>query len=187
TADYDRVSMHGVRRELVQRQAQSLGVSLEPIWISKNASNEEYESKLLQALRRYQDRGVRRAVFGDLFLEDIRAYRENVLGRIGMSGIYPIWQRDTTQMAQDFIALGFRAIVICVDSRVLPASFAGKVIDQELLRSLPPGVDPCGENGEFHTFVYAGPILSEEVRFTAGEVVLRDSFYFCELSSEFRL
>src|SRR6266581_8477393 len=100
TADYDRVSMHGVRRELVQRQAQSLGVSLEPIWISKNASNEEYEWKLLQALRRYQDRGVRRAVFGDLFLEDIRAYRENVLGRIGMSGIYPIWQRDTTQMAQ---------------------------------------------------------------------------------------
>ena len=187
TADYDRVSMHGVRRELVQRQAQSLGVSLEPIWISKNASNEEYESKLLQALRRYQDRGVRRAVFGDLFLEDIRAYRENVLGRIGMSGIYPIWQRDTTQMAQDFIALGFRAIVICVDSRVLPASFAGKVVDQELLRSLPPGVDPCGENGEFHTFVYAGPILSEEVRFTAGEVVLRDSFYFCELSSEFTL
>jgi uncharacterized protein (TIGR00290 family) len=178
---YDQISMHGVPRVLLEAQAASLRLPLEIMRIRKGAPNSEYESALLDTLSRYDKRGVRRVVFGDLFLEDIRQYRQSVLARIGMTGLYPLWQRDTAQLAQELIGLGFRTIVTCVDPRALPESFAGRELDADFLRSLPSGVDPSGENGEFHTFVFDGPIFSEPVRFDTGKVESRDSFYFCAL------
>jgi uncharacterized protein (TIGR00290 family) len=178
---YDQISMHGVPRVLVEAQAASLRLPLEIMRIRKEAPNTEYESTLLETLSRYDERGVRRVAFGDLFLEDIRLYRQAVLARIGMTGLYPLWQRDTAQLAQELIGLGFRTIVTCVDPKALPESFAGRELDADFLRSLPSGVDPSGENGEFHTFVFDGPIFSEPVRFETGKVEFRDSFYFCGL------
>jgi uncharacterized protein (TIGR00290 family) len=181
TDDYDQISMHGVPRVLLEAQAASLRLPLEVMRIRKGAPNTEYESTLLKTLSKYDQRGVRRVVCGDLFLEDIRQYRQSVLARIGMTGLYPLWQRDTAQLARELIALGFRTIVTCADPRALPESFAGRELDADFLRSLPSGVDPCGENGEFHTFVFDGPIFSEPVRFEVGKVEFRDSFYFCAL------
>jgi uncharacterized protein (TIGR00290 family) len=178
---YDQISMHGVPRVLLEAQAASLRLPLEIMRIRKGAPNTEYESTLLDTLSRYEKRGVRRVVFGDLFLEDIRQYRQSVLARIGMTGLYPLWQRDTAQLAHQLISLGFRAVVTCVDPRVLSESFSGRELDTDFLRSLPPGVDPSGENGEFHTFVFDGPIFSEQVRFEVGRVEFRDSFYFCQI------
>jgi uncharacterized protein (TIGR00290 family) len=134
-----------------------------------------------EALLLYQKDGVNSVVFGDLFLEEIKEYREQLLGTIGMTGVFPIWKRDTSEIVRSFIELGFKAIVTCVDSKVLDISFAGKMVDDQFLSSLPPGVDPCGENGEFHTFVYSGPLFKEEIRFKTGELVSRDGFYFCDL------
>ena len=181
TEAYDRISMHGVRRELLERQAESVGLPLQKIYIPKNASNEAYETQMEQALRAQQRNGVQQVVFGDIFLEDLRAYREKNLARLGMKGVFPIWKRDTAELARAFLGLGFRAIVVCVDPKALEESFVGKMMDEEFLARLPASVDPCGENGEFHSFVFAGPILAEEIRFSVGEVVLRDSFYFCDL------
>jgi uncharacterized protein (TIGR00290 family) len=182
TEDYDRVSMHGLRRILLERQANSLGIPLEKVFISKNASNEEYESKMGEVLLRYKNAGVNSVVFGDIFLEDVRKYREGNLAKIGMKGIFPIWKRNTTALAHTFIDLGFKAVTICVDSNVLDKRFAGRVFDKQFLSELPPTVDPCGENGEFHSFVYDGPIFQEKVLHKVGEVILRDNrFYYCDL------
>lgn len=184
TRDYDRVSMHGVRRVLLERQAEELGLPLRTVYLSKGATNDEYESKFKDALVAHRDSGVRLVAFGDLFLEDIRAYRDRLLDQIGMRGCYPIWARDTSTLVTEFINSGFKAVVSCVSSQSLDASFVGKVIDQDFLSRLPAGVDPCGENGEFHTFVFAGPLLAKEVKLTTGEVVLRDGHYFCDLLPE---
>jgi uncharacterized protein (TIGR00290 family) len=184
TRDYDRISMHGVRRVLLERQAESLGLPLRQVLISKGATNEEYEREMAAALSEYRERGVDAVVFGDLFLEDVRAYREQFLARHGMRGLYPVWMRDTGEFVRRFIALGFKAVVTCVSGEALDGSFAGRVIDEEFLASLPPGVDPCGENGEFHSFVFAGPSFREEVKFAVGERVFRDSFWFCDLLPE---
>ena len=182
TEDYDRISMHGVRRILLERQADSLGYPLEKILISKNASNEEYESKMRNVLVKYRETGVSSVVFGDIFLEDVRRYREDRLAKIGMKGIFPLWKRDTTKLANTFINLGFKAIVTCVDSNVLDKRFVGRVYNKQFLRELPPNVDPCGENGEFHSFVYDGPIFRRKISFVIGDIVLRDNrFYFCDL------
>src|SRR5262249_12403333 len=120
-------------------------------------------------------------VFGDLFLEDIKKYREHLLAPLGMRGLFPVWKQDTARMVRTFIDLGFKAVVTCVDPRFLDPSFSGRLIHMEYRRPLPPGVDPCGENGEFHSFVFGGPTFREEVKFSLGEVVSRDSFYFCDL------
>jgi uncharacterized protein (TIGR00290 family) len=182
TADYERISMHGVRRILLERQADSLGLSLEKVFISKNASNEEYESKMQEVLMKYRAAGVSSVVFGDIFLEDLRKYREDNLSKVDMKGIFPIWKRDTTELAHTFIDLGFKAVVTCVDSKVLDKIFAGRVFDRQFLSELPSTVDPCGENGEFHSFVYDGPIFRERIAFRFGDIVLRDNrFYFCDL------
>ncbi len=182
TEDYDRISMHGVRRVLLERQAQSLGLPLEIVYLTKNSSNEEYEARLKEKLLKYKNQGVNSVVFGDIFLEDVRKYRENNLAQGGMKAIFPIWKRDTTELAHAFIDLGFKAIITCVDSQSLDKKFVGKVFDQRFLSELPTNVDPCGENGEFHTFVYEGPIFKERIRFRKGRVVLRDNrFYFCDL------
>lgn len=182
TEDYDRISMHGVRRILLEQQAESVGYSLEKVLISSNASNEEYESKMREVLAKYLKTEVSSVVFGDVFLEDIRKYRESNLSKIGMKGIFPIWKRDTSELAHTFIDLGFEAVITCVDSNVLDKRFAGKLYDEQFLSELPHTVDPCGENGEFHSFVYDGPIFRERILYTIGDVVLRDNrFYFCDL------
>ncbi len=184
TRDFDRISMHGVRRVLLEQQAASLGLHLHQIYISKGATNEEYEAKTGEAFSTYHDRGIKSVAFGDLFLEDIRAYRERLLTSHGMTGLYPVWGRDTSKLIRDFIGQGFKTILVCVDPAKLDSSFVGRVIDEEFLSELPPGVDSCGENGEFHTFVFDGPMFKNPVRFSLGEVVCRDSFWFCDLVPE---
>jgi uncharacterized protein (TIGR00290 family) len=184
THDFDRVSMHGVRRVLLERQAASLGVPLRQVFVPKGATNEEYERQLAAAFDEYRVRGMDKVVFGDLFLEDVRAYREQFLARHGMRGLYPVWLWDTGRFVREFIALGFKAVVTCVDGAALDESFAGRMIDEAFLSSLPAAIDPCGENGEFHTFVFDGPNFREAVQFTVGERVQRDSFWFCDLLPE---
>lgn len=181
TAEFDRISMHGVRRSLLHAQASSLGLSLEEIWIPKNSSNEIYEAQMEAVLTKYRERGVEQVAFGDLFLQDVRSYREDRLAQIGMKGVFPLWGRDTGKLAREFIELGFRAVVCCVDPSKLPGEFCGREYDSAFLESIPSTVDPCGENGEFHTFVYAGPVFRGEVPITRGDVVLRDGFYFADL------
>lgn len=181
TDGYDRVSMHGVPRTLVEQQAHSLGLPLQEIFISRPSSNEEYESKMREVLTRFKQEGVASIVFGDIFLEEVRQYRENNLAKLGMKGIFPIWGRETTELTRSFIALGFQAIITCIDTRVLDKSFAGRVLDERFFAELPASVDPGGENGEFHSFVFDGPIFKERIAYTRGESVLRDSFYFCDL------
>ncbi len=181
TNDYDRVSLHGVPRTLVEQQAKSLGLPLQEVFISKSSSNEEYDSKMAETLTRFKQNGISQVVFGDVFLEDVRKYRENNLSKLGMKGFFPLWGRDTTELLRSFIALGFQAIVTCVNLKVLDKRFVGRRLDKHFLAELPPGVDPGGENGEFHSFVFDGPIFKERIAYTLGEKVLRDSFYFCDL------
>lgn len=181
TDEYDRISMHGVQRLLLERQAESIGFPLHKVFLPPQCTNVIYETRMEQALGVHLVRGVRHVGFGDIFLEDLRAYREQNLARMGMSAVFPIWKRDTRDLASSFLELGFRAVAVCVDLRILDASFAGRFLDAAFFRDLPPGADPCGENGEFHTFVFDGPIFKEPVRFSIGEKVVRDSFCFCDL------
>ncbi len=182
TSDYDRVSMHGLRTILLDKQASSLNIPLEKIFISKNASNDEYESRLKEVLLKYKQLGIREVVFGDLFLEEIKKYREDLLGKIGMECVFPIWKRDTVKLAKKFIELGFKAITVCVDSNVLGKEFAGREFDEHFLDDLPKAIDPCGENGEFHTFVYDGPVFNTPISHELGEIVLKDErFYYCDI------
>lgn len=182
TEDFDRISMHGVRTALLEQQAESLRLPLEKVYITSNASNEEYEAKMRGKLAHYQGQGVPSVVFGDVFLEDVRKYRESNLAKIGMKGIFPLWERDTVELAHTFIDLGFKAVVTCVDSDVLDGKFVGRVFDERFLSELPDHVDPCGENGEFHSFVYDGPTFRERIPYRKGKIVLRDSrFYYCDL------
>ncbi len=182
TKDYDRISMHGVRTILLEKQAESLGNPLEKILISKNTSNEEYENKMFIALKKFLQNGTFSVAFGDIFLEDLRKYRENKLSILGLKAIFPLWQKDTLELAKSFISLRFKAIITCVDSQYLDKSFVGREFDKQFLSELPPNVDPCGENGEFHSFVYDGPIFNEKVQFSRGDIVLRENrFYYCDL------
>jgi len=175
TRDYDRISMHGVRRTLLWLQAKSLGLQLEEVFITKNASNEEYQSSMAKVLAKYRDSGVSSVVFGDIFLEDM-------LGSVNMRGIFPIWKRETNELARYFIASGFKAITTCVDTTVLGERFVGREIDETFLSELPAGADPCGENGEYHSFVYDGPIFNSRIPIALGEKVLRENrFYYCDL------
>jgi uncharacterized protein (TIGR00290 family) len=184
TEQYDRISMHGVRRTLLERQAESIGLPLHAVLIPPQCVNATYELRMKEALDEHLARGVRRVAFGDIFLEDLRVYREGNLARIGIEALFPIWKRDTRELARDFLRLRFRAITVCVDPRVLDSSFAGRLLDASFFADLPSGVDPCGENGEFHTFVFDGPVFRTPVRFVTGEKILRDGFWFCDLLPE---
>ena len=181
TREFNRISMHGVRRELAETQAERIGLPMEAVWIGKGASNSEYESQLSKAIARHFANGVRHIVFGDLFLEDIRTYREKGMSAIGMTPVFPIWKKDTMELATSFIKEGFKAILCTVDPRALDRSFCGRDFDESLLSDLPEGVDPCGENGEFHTFVWGGPIFEKDIGVKKGEVVSRDGFYFADI------
>lgn len=181
TMPYDRISMHGVRRALLEAQAVSLGLPLEKVLISARCVNAEYEARMAEALQRYKAVGVTAIVHGDLFLDDLRAYRERNLGRIGLKGLFPLWGQDTQALAHRFIDLGFKAVLCCVDPKVLRPIFAGRIYDERLLADLPADVDPCGEHGEFHSFTSDGPIFQRPIPYTIGEVVQRDGFIFCDL------
>lgn len=176
TDDYDRVSMHGVRRSLVRAQADRLGLPLLEARISAGASNEAYEAAFLDALTasRTLQPEVRQIAFGDLFLEDVRRYRETLLARTEWTPLFPIWGENTAALARRFIADGFAARLVCVDTTQLDAEFAGRPFDTQLLSDLPKAVDPCGERGEFHTFVSDGPPFAEPVPYECGDHVLRD-------------
>ncbi len=184
TRDYDRVSMHGVRRDLLRQQAASIGLPLHEVFVPAACSNAAYEAAMDEALAVHRERGIDTIGFGDLFLADIRAYRDKLVERSGMRAIYPVWGRDTDEFVREFLAQGFKAVITCIDLSVLDASFSGRTIDADLLRDLPEGVDPCGENGEFHTFVYDGPPFRAPVAFAIGESVVRGSFCFCDLEPE---
>jgi uncharacterized protein (TIGR00290 family) len=181
TDSFDRVSMHGVRRELLARQAQALGLPLVEIRIPPGCANKVYEAQMKRAFASAPLRDVEQVAFGDLYLEDVRAYREVRLAEAGKRALFPLWGRDTSHLARRFIAAGFEAILVCIDPRRLNASFAGRRYDERLLIELPDGVDPCGENGEFHTFVSAGPIFNSPIACEAGEVVERDGFVYCDV------
>jgi uncharacterized protein (TIGR00290 family) len=181
TRDYDRISMHGVRRELLLRQAQAIGVPLDEVWISQGASNAEYEAQMAGQLAKYRTAGISRVAFGDIFLEDLRVYREQNLARLGMTALFPIWKRSTSELVETFLTRGFRSITCCIDTRKLDDSFVGREIDRRFLSDLPAGVDPCGENGEFHSYTCAGPLFDREISVRTGETLRRDSFLFCDL------
>jgi len=182
TEVYGRISMHGVRRTLLKQQAESLGVPVCEVIITPKATNEEYEDRMRAVLTDHKNQGVSSVVIGDIFLEDLRKYREEKLSEINMKGIFPLWKRDTTQLANTFIDMGFKAIITCVDSKSLDKKFVGRNFDHKFLSELPSGIDPCGENGEFHSFVTHGPIFRQPIACRKGEIVLRDKrFYFCDL------
>lgn len=183
--EYERISHHGVHTELLERQAAAVGVPLRKVYLPStdagSCTNEEYEAAMKTVMMEYADAGIRTVAFGDIFLEDLREYRETKLSTVGMKALFPIWKRDTAELVQTFIDLGFRAYLSCVDAQKLGKALAGRVVNECLVRDLPQGVDPCGENGEFHSYVYDGPIFDRVVGVTVGEVVRRDSRYFADL------
>jgi len=204
-AVHDRISMHGVRRSLLEAQAEAIGLPLDTIELPEQPSMTDYENAVVEKLTALKGEGFTNAVFGDIFLEDLKQYREAQLTTIGFKAIFPLWKRNTTELMHEFIDLGFKTIVVCTKAEVLDESFAGRVIDKDFLKDIPAHVDPCGENGEFHTFVYDGPIFQKPVEFTIGEKVYREyvapkndkdqcfsrqpkidnmGFWFCDLVSD---
>ena len=179
---YKRISMHGVREELLQAQAKSVNLPLENVYLPENCSNEDYDQLMEKVLEKYVSTGYRAMIFGDIFLQDIREYREKNLSKAGMRGIFPLWNMSTAELSNTFIQNGFKAIITCIDKTVIDKSFAGRIYDESFINDLPDTADPCGENGEFHTFVFDGPVFKKPIKFTKGELVLRnDRFYFCDL------
>jgi uncharacterized protein (TIGR00290 family) len=193
-AIHDWVSMHGVRRSLLQAQARAIGIELTTIELPEQPDMQLYEQAMLKKVSELKNAGCNHALFGDIFLEDLRAYREQKLKEVGIRCIFPLWKQDTTTLVKEFIELGFRAIVVCIHEKYLDKSFCGRVIDEAFLQELPKNVDPCGENGEFHSFVFEAPIFNKPIAFMKGELVYRKyraagqdgqesetGFYFCDL------
>jgi uncharacterized protein (TIGR00290 family) len=181
TDQFRRVSMHGVREELLDKQAESLGIPLEKVLIPYPCPNAVYEEKMRNTLSLWKDRGVTQVIFGDLFLEDIRRYREANLSQLDLTPVFPVWGRDTASLAREMLGVGFRAVLTCVDPRKLDGTFAGRQFDSSLLKDIPQTVDPCGENGEFHTFVYDGPNFRKSIPVEIGQSVFRDGFQFADV------
>lgn len=178
---FDRVAMHAVRRALLEAQARAAGLALWPVPIPWPCPNAEYERRMAAAVGRARDAGIAHVAFGDLFLEDVRAYRIAHLAGTGVAPLFPLWQTPTDRLARDMIAAGLQATITCVDPAALDPSFAGRRFDAALLDALPPGVDPCGERGEFHTFCHAGPMFAAPIAVAVGETVTRDGFTFADL------
>jgi uncharacterized protein (TIGR00290 family) len=182
--EYRRISHHGVREALLEQQAEAIGLPLDKIYLpsanNQPCTNDVYEQIMGGVMAKYKAQGVDTVAFGDLFLEDLRAYRERNLARADMRGIFPLWKRDTADLAREIIACGFKGYLSCVEGKVGPG-FAGRAYDYELLAALPDGIDPCGEYGEFHTFVHDGPIFTRPVAVSVGEIVVRDGRYYADL------
>jgi uncharacterized protein (TIGR00290 family) len=170
---FQRVSMHGVRIELLDLQAAAIGLPLEKIFVSQRSSNEEYQQKMSDCLLAHKALGVTACAFGDIFLEDLKRWREESLAKVGMRGIFPLWKNDTRELIREFLTLGFGTVICCVNDAYLGEDAVGRKIDTEFIASLPVEIDPCGENGEFHSFAFAGPVFKQPVRFTVGEKVYR--------------
>jgi len=180
TKGYDRISGHGVRRTLLERQVASLSLDLHKAYIPQKATMDEYESVMEEAFIKHKRVGTNIVAFGDIFSKE-KKQKAACLGRIGMRYFSPLWQRSSYELLKTFIELGFKAFVVCVDSKVLDKSFVGRCIDNDFLSQLPAEIDPCGENGEYHTFVFDGPIFRERVKCKLGEVVQRESLFFCDI------
>ena len=190
---FNRISMHGVRQELLRQQAESIGIPLHMIMVPEMPTMESYNELMEQALKEFKQEGIDFSIFGDIFLEDLKKYREERLARVGFKGVFPIWKIPSQKLVREFIDLGFKAVLVCVDEKVLDRSFVGRLIDDSLLKDLPSNVDPCGENGEYHSFVFDGPIFKRPIAFDFGEVVHRDyaastadpkvhtGFWYCDL------
>lgn len=193
---YNRISMHGVRRELLYQQAAALSLTLHTIEMPEQPGMQEYETTMRQKVQELQQAGFTHAMFGDIFLEDLRLYRETQLQQMNIEPLFPLWKRETATLMKEFIKHGFKAVVVCVNERFLNKSFCGREIDESFVNDLPSGVDICGENGEYHSFVYDGPVFSKPIRFTKGDIVSRQyknpsgqqnseaenyAFYFCDL------
>ncbi len=175
TRDYDRVCMHGVRTALLEQQAAALGLPLDKVYLDANGSQEAYETKMRTYLAGCCARGIQAMIFGDLFLQDVRQYRERNLAQMGIEPVFPLWSQDTRALAERFLYAGFQAIITCVDLQALPSDFAGRRYDRTFLADLPPRADPCGERGEFHSFVYDGPLFRSPIPFQTGRTVVRDN------------
>lgn len=185
-----RISMHGVREDLLDKQAAAIGLPLTKVWV-KEGSNTEYEQRMGEVLKRFKDEGVSHAIFGDIFLEDLRKYREDNLAKAGLQAYFPLWQQDTSKLMQEFIDRGFETITCCISTKYLDETFAGRKIDAAFIESLPAIADPCGENGEYHTFCYNGPIFHQAVPVQVGEKIFKPlteygiqeegGFWFAEL------
>ncbi len=189
---HQRVSMHGLRVELLERQAEALGLPLHKIWLPETVTMEEYEQIMHAEINTLKENGWEHTIFGDIFLEDLRAHREAQLVQVGIQAHFPLWKRNTRELLDELLSLGFKAIIVAIDGSKLDKSFAGRVLDSQFIADLPEGVDPCGENGEFHTFVFDGPNFNHPVSFELGEVVHKQysaehladdhaGFYFQEL------
>jgi len=189
--------MHGVRRSLLEAQAKSIGIPLSTIELPEQPGMEEYEQKMLDKVTELKKNGCTHAIFGDIFLEDLKKYREEKLAQVEIECVFPLWKQDTTQLVHEFIDLGFKSVIVCVNEQWLDKSFCGRLIDESFLSDLPANVDPCGENGEFHSFVFEGPIFKEPIRYQKGEIVHRKyeapkdigakesyGFYLCDLIEE---
>lgn len=193
TNEYKRITMHGVREELLELQAKNIGISLQKMELPTSNSMENYNRLMQEQMDVFQEEGIQYSIFGDIYLEDLRQYREAQLQKVGMTGVFPLWKQPVRPLIEEFISLGFKAITVCVNARYLDESFVGRVIDENFINDLPPEVDVCGENGEFHTFVFDGPNFKKPVPFQIGEKVLRDysngeedvnydtKFYFVDL------
>jgi uncharacterized protein (TIGR00290 family) len=181
TDGYDRVSMHGVRTSLVAEQAAALEIPLWSVRIPPSATNEEYERAMVNSLTAIRRDGIEAIAFGDLFLADVRAYRERLVSGTGLRPVFPLWGKPTVDLAQRFVSSGFRAVLVCVDPRQIDVSHCGADFDEALLRALPESADPCGERGEFHTFVYDGPMFRQPIAAQRGVVVEREGFFYCDL------
>ena len=179
--EFSRVAMHGVRTELLQRQAQAAGLPLHIIYIPYPCSNEQYAQVMSEFVEQAKSDGVTHFAFGDLFLEDVRRYREEHLQGTGITPVFPLWGANTAELSQTMLAAGLKSVLTCVNPKQLPKAFAGRTFDAALLRDLPQDVDPCGENGEFHSFAFAGPMFAQPIPFTIGETVERDGFVFTDL------
>lgn len=171
--DFRRISMHGVREELLERQADSLGIPLVKCLLPVDASMQTYETRMSEVVAGFKTEGIETALFGDIFLEDLRAYREEKLAQSGVRAAFPLWKRDTSELIHEFVDLGFKAIIVCVNERRLDKSFAGRLIDQDFIKDYPNTADICGENGEYHSFVFDGPIYKQPITFEIGEIVYR--------------
>lgn len=182
TKGYNRISMHGITIDLLEEQVKSIGISLYKIEIPQNCNNKEYEKIMLNTLTHFQKEGISGVIFGDIFLEDIKNYRISQLSPIGLQAIFPLWGINTIEISNEFIKTGFQSIISCVDIRALDSTFSGRIYDQNFLKDLPSTCDPCGENGEFHSFVFDGPIFSRKINIKTGAKLLRDDyFYFTDI------
>jgi uncharacterized protein (TIGR00290 family) len=181
TDGYDRVSMHGVRTELVTAQAKAIGLELWTVRVPRSCTNDDYERATLAQLEACRESGIECIAFGDLHLADVRAYRERMIDRANLGSAFPLWGKPTMNLARNFIRDGFKAVLVCVDPRQIDVSLCGRDFDAALLAALPPAADPCGEHGEFHTFVYDAPMFDRPIAIQRGGVVERDGFVFCDL------